>query len=446
MTSDASRPPADAITDLPSAVAALGARSAGRMVPDLDRITDLVELLGQPQTTYDTIHLTGTNGKTSTTAILSSLLLAAGLVPGSFSSPHLQDVRERIRIGGRPIDGEDLARHLAFATPFLEVVDARHGDDVTYFEVLTAIAFLHFADVPVNVGLFEVGMGGTWDATNVIDAGVAVLLRVALDHRELGDTPAQIAVEKSGIIKPDAHVVSAAQEPAVAEVIRQRADEMNAQVKVAGTDFELLGRTPAVGGQQIDLRGVRGEYHELYLPLFGRHQAANAAMALAAFEAYSRYEIELERDLIQEGFANARVPGRLEPIPRDGQSLVLLDGAHNASGMAALAEALGQDFAFERRVAVLGILDDKDVEGMVTAIAPAVDHVVAVAPDNRRAADPGRIAAACEAVGLSVEEADDAEHAMDLADGVTRPSDGVVVAGSLYLVGEVRSILDLDPA
>ncbi len=434
------------LPDLSAAVDSIMARSPGRMVPDLDRITDLVELLGQPQTTFDTVHLTGTNGKTSTTAMLSSLFAAAGLIPGSYSSPHLQDVRERIRVAGRPIDAEDLARHIAYLQPFLDVVDGRHPDRVTFFEVLTALAFLHFADVPVNVGILEVGMGGTWDATNVIDAAVAVITRVSQDHPELGATPVEKANEKVGIIKPGAFVVSAEQDRDVLQVIRDRADAMDATLKVAGRDFELLGRAPAVNGQQVDIQGVRGTYNEIFLPLFGRHQAHNAALALAAFEAFHRFEVELDPDLVQEGFAAVRVPGRLEPVPREGQALVILDGAHNPAGMASLAQALPHEFAFERRVAVLGVLDDKDVEAMVEALAPAVDHVIAVAPDNSRAADPGRIAAACVQLGLSVEEADDAEHALDLAEGITRPADGIVVTGSLYLVGSMRTILDLDPA
>lgn len=433
-------------THLDSAVAAIFERTPGRMVPDLDRISDLVALLGQPQHSYETIHVTGTNGKTSTVAMLSGLLGTAGLIPGSFSSPHLQDVRERIRVAGSPIDPADLARHIAYAQPFLDDVDSRHPDRVTFFEVLCALAFLHFADVPVEVGIFEVGMGGTWDATNVIHAGVAVLLGIAKDHDQLGDTPAEIAVEKAGIIKDGAYVVSAAQTPQVTEVIRRRIEGIGAHLKVAGTDFELLGRTPAVGGQQVDIRGVRSTYNELYLPLYGRHQAHNAAVAVAALEAFNGFEIVLDDDLIHEGLAAVQVPGRLEPVPREGQSLVVLDGAHNASGMATLAEALPQDFAFERTVAVLGILDDKDVEAMVDALMPVVDHVIAVAPDSTRAADPGRIVAACAAAGRSVEQAVAAEHALDLADGVTRPSDGVIVTGSLYLVGEARDILDLDPA
>jgi dihydrofolate synthase/folylpolyglutamate synthase len=432
--------------DLDSAVAAIFGRHPGRMVPGLSRITDLMGLLGDPQRTFDTVHLTGTNGKTSTTAMVASLMAAAGLIPGSYSSPHLQDVRERIRVADVPIAREDLARHIAYLQPFLEVVDARHADDVTFFEVLTALAYLHFADVPVNVGVIEVGMGGRWDATNVIDADVAVLLRVAKDHRELGDTPEQIAAEKAGIIAAGANVVSAEQEPAVLQVIRDRVDEVGATLKVAGRDFELLGRAAAVGGQQVDLQGVIGTYHEIYLPLYGRHQAHNAAVALAAFEAFHRFEVEIDPDLVQEGLASVRVPGRLEAVPRAGQALVVLDGAHNPAGMAALAESLAQDFAFERRVAVLGILDDKDVEAVVAALAPAVDHVVAVAPDSSRAADPSRISAACAALALSCEEADDVEHALDLADGVTRPSDGIVVTGSLYLVGEARTILGLEPA
>lgn len=434
------------VGSLRDAVAALFARSPSRMVPDLDRITDLVDLLGSPQDGIDSIHVTGTNGKTSTTAMVSSLLTAAGLVPGSYSSPHLQDVRERIRVSGRIIGTADLARHIAYLQPFLDTVDGRHPDQVTFFEVLTALALLHFADVPVNVAVLEVGMGGTWDATNVVDAGVAVLLRVALDHRELGATPVEVAGEKVGIIKPAAFVVSAAQDPAVMAVIQAQVSEVEATLKVAGPDFELLGRTPAVGGQQVDLQGVRGTYNEVFLPLFGRHQAHNAAIALAAFEAFHRFEVELDPDLVREGFGGVRVPGRLEAVPREGAALVVLDGAHNPAGMASLAEGLPTEFGFERRVAVLGVLDDKDVERMVQTLAPTVDHVIAVAPGNPRAADPSRIRAACEALGLSVEEADDIEHAMDLADGVTRPSDGIIVTGSLYLVGEARTLLGLPPS
>ncbi len=432
--------------DLSAAVSSIFARHPGRMVPDLDRITDLVDLLGEPQRTFDTIHLTGTNGKTSTTAMVASLLTAAGLIPGSYSSPHLQDVRERIRVAGRLIDPVDLARHIAYLQPFLDVVDARHPDAVTFFEVLTALAFLHFADVPVNVGVIEVGMGGTWDATNVLDAGVAVITRVTLDHPELGPTPADVAREKAGIITAGAFVVSAEQDPAVLEVIRDRVQQVEATLKVAGRDFELLGRAPAVNGQQVDIQGVVGTYNEVFVPLFGRHQATNAALALATVEAFHRFEVELDPDLVQEGFAGVRVPGRLEPVPREGSALVILDGAHNPAGMASLAESLPQEFAFDRRVAILGILDDKDVEAMVQALAPAVDHVIAVAPSNPRAADPGRLAEACTTQGLSVEIAEDAEHAIDLAVGVTRPTDGIVVTGSLYLVGEMRTILDLDPA
>jgi dihydrofolate synthase / folylpolyglutamate synthase len=435
--------PRDPAGTLEDAVAAVFARHPGRMVPDLDRIRDLLDLLGEPQRGYGAVHLTGTNGKTSTTAMVASLLEVAGLTPGAYSSPHLQDVRERIRVAGAPISRQDLARHLAYLQPFLDVVDGRHPDAVTFFEVLTAAAYLHFADVPVDVAVVEVGMGGTWDATNVLDAGVAVLLRVALDHRELGSTPAEIAGEKVGIITEGARVVSAVQDPEVLAVVERRVAEVGGDLKVAGRDFEMLGRAQAVGGQQVDLRGVLGTYNEVHLPLFGRHQAHNAAVALAAFEAFGGYEHAADADLVQEGFASVRVPGRLEPVPRRDGALVLLDGAHNPAGAAALAEALAQDFAFERRVGVLGVLEDKDVEGVVAALAPVLDHVVAVAPDSERAADPSRISAACEALGLSVEEADDAEHALGQVEGVTRPSDGVVVTGSLYLVGEVRGLLGL---
>lgn len=431
---------------LRAAVAAIDARGPGNMVPDLDRITDLCELLGDPQHSFQVVHLTGTNGKTSTAAMIASLIQAAGLVPGRYTSPHLQDVRERIRVAGALIEPEDLARHVAYLQPFLEVVDARHDVPVTYFETLTALAFLHFADAPIDVGVIEVGMGGRWDATNVVDARVAVLLQVTEDHAELGDSLVEIATEKVGIITEGSQVVSAAQDPGVAEVIATAVAANDGALKVYGRDFELLGRTQAVGGQLVDLQGVRGDYHEVVLPLFGAHQARNAAMALAAFEAYFRFEVEIDEDLLREGLAAARSPGRLEPVPRGDDALIVLDGAHNPAGAAALATALLQEFAFQRRVGIVGILDDKDVEAMVAALAPALDHVVVVAPDVPRAADPARIEAACHVAGLSVEVAGDAEQAIDLASGVTRPGDGIIVTGSLYLVGEARAALGLDPA
>lgn len=436
----------DGLLDFDEALRVLQARGPGRMVPDLDRITDLMALLGDPQDTFDTVHVTGTNGKTSTTAIITSLLTTAGLITGSYSSPHLQDLRERIRIAGVPIGQDDLARHVSYLQPFLTAVDERHPDAVTFFEALTALALLHFADVPANVGVLEVGMGGTWDATNVVNAAVAVLTRVSVDHRELGDTPAAIAVEKAGIIKPGAFVVVAEQDTDVLDVITRRAEEVEATLKVAGKDFELLGRTPAVGGQQVDIQGVNGTYNEVLLPLFGRHQGRNAALALAAFEAFHRFEVEVEDELVREAFAAVRSPGRLEPVPRSEQALIVLDGAHNPAGIASLAEALTTEFAFERRVVVLGVLDDKDVEAMVAALVGVADHVVAVPPDNTRAADPERIARACATHALSVEVAADVEEAIDLASGVTRPADGIIVTGSLYLVGEAREALGLDPA
>ena len=433
-------------TDYTASMKALLDRGPGRMIPDLDRITDLSELLGHPQTGFEAVHVTGTNGKTSTVAMIASLLKTAGLITGSYSSPHLQDVRERIRVVGKPVEQEDLARHMAYLQPFLDVVDGRHPDRVTFFEALTALALLHFADVPVNVAVLEVGMGGTWDATNVVDAAVAVITRVSKDHVELGDTPEKIATEKAGIIKPGAFAVSAEQEPAVLAVLRDRANQMDATMKVAGEDFELLSRLPAVGGQQIDLQGVRGTYNEVSLPLFGRHQARNASLALAAFEAYHRFEVEIDEGLVRDAFAAVRSPGRLEPVPRSEQALIVLDGAHNPAGIASLAEALQQDFGFERRVVVLGVLDDKDVEAMVAALAGVADHIVAVAPDNPRAADPERIARACATHAISCEGAVDVEEAIDLASGVTRQADGIIITGSLYLVGEAREALGLDPA
>ncbi len=433
------------MSDLDRQVRALFARHPTRMVPDLDRIRDLAELLDHPEATFPSIQVTGTNGKTTTTAMITALLGALGLSAGGYTSPHLQDVRERIRVAGRLISREQLAAHLDYLEPFLELVDGRHDQQVTFFEVLTATAFLHFSDAPVDVGVFEVGMGGVWDATNLVDGQVGVVLEVARDHAELGSTIAEVAREKAGIIKPGAVAVSGPQQPEAAEVIAAAAAAADARLVRFGEDFDVVDRVPAVGGQQVTLRGVTGEVDEVYLPLFGAHQAVNAACALAAVEGFLGFPDNLDADVVREGFAAVRSPGRLEVVRRDGRPTVVLDGAHNPAGAWSLARSLRGEFGFERRYLVLGILADKDVEAMVDVLAPLADHVVATAPDSPRAADPDRILAAVRRAGISVEEADDVEEALDKVAGLAREGDGIVVTGSLYTVGEGRTALGLEP-
>lgn len=430
-----------------AAVAELSERQPSRMVPDLARITTLVELLGRPERTYPSIQVTGTNGKTTTTAMVSCLLGALGLVAGSYTSPHLQDIRERIRVAMEPISGLDLAQRLAELSPFLAEVDARHPDRVTFFEALTALAFTHFADAPIEVGVFEVGMGGLWDATNLVRGEVAVITRVSLDHRELGSTLTQIAGEKAGIIKDGAVVISAEQEPEVAAVIEQAAGQHDAQLMIAGRDFEVLDRRLAVGGQELDLRGVTGEFREILLPLHGEHQATNAACALAALEGFLGFAAGLDPDVVREGFAAVNAPGRLEVVrPTEAEAVVVLDGAHNPGGASALARALDAEFHFRRRILVLGVLEDKDIEGMVAELAPVADHVVVTEPPTGRAADADDIAKAVQSRRLSFEVVPDLEEALEAARGLATPGDGVIVTGSLYTVGAARDALGLPPA
>ncbi len=430
--------------DYARALAQLFARQPNRMVPDLDRISTLVELLGRPDRAYPAIQVTGTNGKTSTTHMIACLLGALGLNAGSYTSPHLQDIRERIRVATEPITREDVVAGLDYLTPFLREVDERHPDPVTFFEVLTALAFNHFADAPVDVGIFEVGMGGRWDATNIVRGEVALIGRVALDHPELGSALEQVAAEKVGIVKEDAVVVSAAQHHAVRPIVAEAAREAGGRLVVAGEDFGVRDRTPAVGGQVLALQGVTGDVEDVFLPLHGEHQARNAANALAVVEGFLGFAGGLDPDVIREGFAAVRSSGRLEVVRRTDAPPVVLDGAHNPSGMRALAEALLNEFAYRNRVVVLGILADKDVDAVVAELVGVADHVVVTEAPSDRAASVDRLAKAVQAAGLSVEEADDVPAALDLASGVAGEEDAVVVTGSLYTVGAARDLLGLE--
>ncbi len=440
-----------AIPPLPAsyerAVDELFARQPQRMVPDLDRITLLLELLGRPDQAMPAIQLTGTNGKTSTSALITALLTGLDLTAGTYTSPHLQDARERIRLAGEPLSREAFGERYAEISPYLGEVDLRSRDRVTFFEALTALAFAEFADAPVDVGVVEVGLGGRWDATNHARGEVAVIGPIGLDHLILGSTPAEIAEEKAGIIKEGATVVSAAQTPEVAAVLRAHADRQQARLLLADEDFGVTDRSLAVGGQVVSLQGVTGTVEDVLLPLHGVHQADNAALALAAVEGLLGFAGGLDGDLVREALAQARVPGRLELVGRgEEQAPVLLDGAHNPPGATALARALADEFSPRNRVLVLGVLDDKDVEGVVQALAPVADHLVATAPDSGRAAPAERIRKALEGDDVTVEVAQDVEDALVRASGVAAAEDLVVVTGSLYTVGEARGALGLPPA
>src|SRR5215813_7870480 len=331
--------------------------------PSLERINALVTLLGDPQRAYPVIHVTGTNGKTSTARMTEVLLRARGLRTGLFTSPHLSQVGERICVDGQPLDAERFVAAYEEIKPYLDLVDASHDVPLSFFEVLVGMAFSVFADAPVDVCILEVGMGGTWDNTNVADGTVAVVTPISIDHSKyLGSTVAEIAADKAGIIKPGAIAVLAQQPPAAAEALLRRAAEVGATVAREGLEFGVISRELAVGGQALTMRGLAGEYHDLLLPLFGEYQAANAACALAAVEALG-VEGALSEELVREAFLTMTSPGRLEVVRRS--PVVIVDSAHNPAGMAASVAAVTEAFSFRALAAVLAISSDKDVPAVL---------------------------------------------------------------------------------
>ena len=429
----------------------LYARIPGRdevlaMVPDLSRITDLVDLLGSPQKSYPAIHLTGTNGKTSTTRMVDALLRAFGLRPGRYTSPHLTTVRERIAIDGTPLDEETFARVYDELAPYLALVDERHPLRVTFFETLTALAYAAFADAPVDVAVVEVGMGGLWDATNVIHAGTCVITPVSLDHRELGSTVAEVATEKAGIVHEGARVVCGVQDVEAAEVIVRRVAEVGAELAVEGVHFGVTSRSVALGGQLLSFQGLGGTYEDVFLPLHGAHQASNAACALAAVESFLGGGARaLDVEAVRAGFALADSPGRLEVVRRG--PTVLLDGAHNPAGVRSLVAALEESFAFGKLVGVVAVLSDKDVHAMLAMLEPVLTEIVVTTNHSPRALSADDLArVAVEVFGAdrvvvepSLPNAIDA--AVALADEAADEAAAVLVTGSLYTVGEARTLL-----
>ncbi|MDR0346241.1 MAG: bifunctional folylpolyglutamate synthase/dihydrofolate synthase [Nocardiopsaceae bacterium] len=428
-------------------------RPEHKIEPTLDRIADLAGLLGQPQRAYPVVHVTGTNGKTSTARMTEALLRARGLRTGLFTSPHLTSPAERIRIDGEPVSPERFADAYADVAPYLAMVDGRQPVPLSFFEVLTGMAFAAFADAPVDVAVLEVGLGGTWDATNVADGAVAVITPVAIDHTSyLGDTLTQIAGEKAGIIKPGAVAVLAHQEFEAAEVLLQRAADVGATVAREGLEFGVAAREIAVGGQLLSLQGLRGSYDEVLLPVFGSHQAGNAACALATAEAFGGSE-PLGADLVREAFAQVSAPGRLELVRRS-PSLVV-DAAHNPAGMAATVAGLIESFGFPTLIGVLAVSEDKDVPGILGELEPAVSQLVVTRSSSDRSMDPAKLAELAAAV-LGPERVraaarlDDAiEIAVELADEASggSPADaGVLITGSVVTAGDARRLLGGGPA
>jgi len=425
------------------------------MEPSLERISALVDALGEPHRGYPIVHLTGTNGKTSTARMVDALLTEIGLRTGRYTSPHLQRATERINIDNRPVTPERYVELYRDVLPFVDIVDARLGG-LSKFEVLTAMGFAAFADAPVEAGVIEVGLGGRWDATNVADAAVAVITPIGLDHAEfLGADVLGIAREKAGIIKPGSVAVLAAQDPKVAEVLIERCVEVGAQVAREGAEFGVAEREIAVGGQRLALRGLSGMYDDIFLPLHGEHQASNAALALAATEALigAGPKQPLDPDAVRAAFAGVRSPGRLERLAAgQGVPTVLADAAHNPHGARALAAALTTEFRFTRLVGVIGVMREKDSRGILAELEPVLQEIVVTANSSPRAMDPDELGAlATDVFGadrVSVEPSLSraVEQAGELAEEGGESGVGVVVTGSVVTVGETRTLFGLEPS
>ncbi|MGI8677958.1 MAG: bifunctional folylpolyglutamate synthase/dihydrofolate synthase [Jatrophihabitans sp.] len=427
-------------------------RGEGHVHPTNERMTALVDLLGDPQRAYRAIHLTGTNGKTSTARMIDELLRGFGIRTGRYTSPHLADVTERIVVDGEPISDRTFVEAYLEIEPYIEMIDKQGDVPLSFFEIVTGLAFAVFADAPIDVAVVEVGLGGAWDNTNVIDGEIAVVTPIGLDHMQyLGDTVVRIATEKAGIIKADALAILALQPAEAAEELVRRAVEVDATIAREGLEFGVIERRIAVGGQFLALQGLGGVYDEIFLPLHGAHQAQNAVVAVAAVEAFlgaGGANGAIDADVVRAAFAKVRSPGRLEVV-RSAPTIVL-DAAHNPSGLTATLTAVAEAFQFRRLVAVVAVMADKDAVAMLELLEPAIDELVITQVAGPRALDVDALAALAVplfgADRVTVEpRLDDAiEAAVRLAEQTDDPvlsGAGVLVTGSVVTVGEARTLL-----
>ncbi|WP_242636729.1 bifunctional folylpolyglutamate synthase/dihydrofolate synthase [Myceligenerans salitolerans] len=422
--------------------------------PTMARVERVLELLGDPHRTFRAVHITGTNGKSSTARMVESLVREHGLRTGLFTSPHLSSVTERIQIDGEPLDEDRFVEVFEDVAPYIGVADreseADGGPPLSFFEVLTVMAFAAFADAPVDVAVVEVGLGGTWDSTNVVDAPVAVLTPVAMDHeRWLGHSIAEIAAEKAGIIKDGATAIVAAQREDADIEIRARAERTGARLIREGVDLEVAGRQLAVGGQLVALRTPGGLYTDVYVPLHGEHQAHNALLALAATEALISGGKALDGGVVESGFAQASSPGRLEVV-RSSPTMIV-DAAHNPAGAEAMAETLEEAFDLRRVIGVVGIMADKDAEGLLAVLEPSLAEIVVTRNSNERSMEPEELAeVANEVFGEDrVHVAADLTEAIQIATDLAEAGDdvgvgagsAVLVTGSVVTVADARTLL-----
>ena len=424
---------------------ALNARwPENQIAPTLERIAALVDLLGSPQLTYPTIHIGGTNGKTTTSRMIDSLLFEMGLRTGRFTSPHLENFTERIAINTQSIDAKELIFSFNDISAYLDLMDSKFDTPISYFEALAALAFAAFAEHPIDVGVIEVGLGGEWDATNVVDADVAVIMPIGLDHMEyLGNTLSEIAKTKAGIIKEGSFVVLAEQEPEAAKELLKKAAEVGADIAREGLEYSIDSRAVAVGGQLISVTGLRGHYDEIFLPLHGRHQASNAAAALVAVEAFFGDQ-DLDIDAVRAGFANVTSPGRCEVIHRD--PTIILDAAHNPHGAQALAQTIASEFTFDEVTGVVAVLGEKDAHGILLALEPVLDKIIVTQNSSPRALPVSEL----EKLALAIFGAERTYVAPTLTEAIdkavqdsVRPlsdqSLGILITGSVVTAGEARA-------
>jgi dihydrofolate synthase/folylpolyglutamate synthase len=440
-----------------------------KIEPSTARISALMELLGSPQRAYPCIHIAGTNGKTSVARIVDSLLTALHRRTGRTTSPHLQSAVERISIDGKPISPARYVETYREIEPFVQLVDQQSheagGPAMSKFEVLTAMAFAAFADAPVDIGVIEVGLGGRWDATNVIDAPVAVITPISVDHTEyLGTEIADIAAEKAGVITKapddlvpvDTVAIVGQQVPEAMEVILAQVVTADAAVAREGSEFAVLNRQIAIGGQLLELQGLSGVYSDIFLPLHGEHQAHNAVVALAAVEAFfgAGADRQLDIEAVRAGFAAVTSPGRLERLR--SAPTVFADAAHNPAGAAALAQALTEEFDFRFLIGVISVMADKDVDGILTALEPVFDQLIVTHNGSPRAMD-------VEGLALLAEErfgpervitADTLADAIETATALVEQQgedeglsgSGIVITGSVVTAGAARSLFGKDPS
>lgn len=418
-----------------------------KIEPSLDRISALVDALGSPHLTYPTIHIAGTNGKTSTARMIDQLLANLGYRVGRYTSPHLESFTERISIKGEPISDLEMIKTYEDIHLYLDLIDSRQPHPISYFEALTAMAFVAFAEHPVDIAVIEAGMGGQWDATNVISSQVSVMTPIGLDHMEyLGNTLEAIAQTKAGIFKPESNVVLAAQSGQVAKVLLAQVAKVSAQPFRQGVEFSLKNRALAVGGQLLSIQGVHGDYDEIFLPLYGDHQGNNAAVALAAVEVFAG--VKLDTELVQDAFSKVSSPGRCEIVYKD--PTVIIDAAHNPHGVSAIANTLNTEFDFELVVGVVAVLADKDVAGILKNLSTTLDYLVITENGSARAMNKDELAK----IATQYFKAEQVEIIGDMNTAITyaiekvalynQVNDGVaavVITGSVATAGMARSII-----